>query len=114
MNNIFSTKQSKKIKQLFTAVFLFLVVSGMTSCKKDPILQDKIEEPEKPILDENIEAVIPHIYIDVEGGQDVISKEDYLKADVRVDGNRSEEHTSELQSLMRISYAVLCLKKKNN
>src|SRR3546814_7943085 len=26
---------------------------------------------------------------------------------------RSEEHTSELQSLMRISYAVLCLKKKN-
>src|SRR3546814_3955210 len=27
---------------------------------------------------------------------------------------RSEEHTSELQSLMRISYAVLCLKKKKN
>src|SRR3546814_1139274 len=27
-------------------------------------------------------------------------------------GNRSEEHTSELQSLMRISYAVFCLKKK--
>src|SRR3546814_1662734 len=27
--------------------------------------------------------------------------------------NRSEEHTSELQSLMRISYAVFCLKKKN-
>src|SRR3546814_8020694 len=27
-------------------------------------------------------------------------------------GKRSEEHTSELQSLMRISYAVLCLKKK--
>src|SRR3546814_3970265 len=28
--------------------------------------------------------------------------------------NRSEEHTSELQSLMRISYAVFCLKKKND
>src|SRR3546814_8684161 len=27
---------------------------------------------------------------------------------------RSEEHTSELQSLMRISYAVFCLKKKQN
>src|SRR3546814_3731730 len=27
--------------------------------------------------------------------------------------DRSEEHTSELQSLMRISYAVFCLKKKN-
>src|SRR3546814_4054125 len=30
----------------------------------------------------------------------------------KVVGNRSEEHTSELQSLMRISYAVFCLKKK--
>src|SRR3546814_7550717 len=35
-------------------------------------------------------------------------------ADHRMDGadTRSEEHTSELQSLMRISYAVFCLKKK--
>src|SRR3546814_7452628 len=31
----------------------------------------------------------------------------------QVSGFRSEEHTSELQSLMRISYAVFCLKKKN-
>src|SRR3546814_13820832 len=29
-------------------------------------------------------------------------------------GTRSEEHTSELQSLMRISYAVFCLKKKKS
>src|SRR3546814_9199969 len=32
---------------------------------------------------------------------------------VKCCGARSEEHTSELQSLMRISYAVFCLKKKN-
>src|SRR3546814_7540910 len=32
---------------------------------------------------------------------------------VRTADVRSEEHTSELQSLMRISYAVFCLKKKN-
>src|SRR3546814_1005722 len=32
--------------------------------------------------------------------------------DGAVDAQRSEEHTSELQSLMRISYAVFCLKKK--
>src|SRR3546814_10239009 len=31
----------------------------------------------------------------------------------RHQSGRSEEHTSELQSLMRISYAVFCLKKKN-
>src|SRR3546814_5275754 len=33
-------------------------------------------------------------------------------ADLAHERNRSEEHTSELQSLMRISYAVFCLKKK--
>src|SRR3546814_8837564 len=34
------------------------------------------------------------------------------KASARANLERSEEHTSELQSLMRISYAVFCLKKK--
>src|SRR3546814_10686741 len=36
-----------------------------------------------------------------------------IEADAKV-GPRSEEHTSELQSLMRLSYAVFCLKKKTN
>src|SRR3546814_7557171 len=35
-------------------------------------------------------------------------------ATIGLNGPRSEEHTSELQSLMRISYAVFCLKKKKN
>src|SRR3546814_4182427 len=35
-------------------------------------------------------------------------------ARAQLDPPRSEEHTSELQSLMRISYAVFCLKKKNS
>src|SRR3546814_10007978 len=34
------------------------------------------------------------------------------QAFMNLSGKRSEEHTSELQSLMRISYAVFCLKKK--
>src|SRR3546814_5898778 len=43
------------------------------------------------------------------GGHDVVRK----VSCTRVQGHiRSEEHTSELQSLMRISYAVFCLKKK--
>src|SRR3546814_2634083 len=37
-----------------------------------------------------------------------------LRFDHCLEGVRSEEHTSELQSLMRISYAVFCLKKKKN
>src|SRR3546814_5279381 len=36
----------------------------------------------------------------------------FLMENLSADDARSEEHTSELQSLMRISYAVFCLKKK--
>src|SRR3546814_5315400 len=52
-------------------------------------------------------------------GYTTISSKVYLTSATDVLGNtttytqRSEEHTSELQSLMRISYAVFCLEKKN-
>src|SRR3546814_5120783 len=46
----------------------------------------------------------------------VLIKVDTVEEAIMVanDCERSEEHTSELQSLMRISYAVFCLKKQNN
>src|SRR3546814_4640767 len=40
--------------------------------------------------------------------------EDYAGASAAGRAHRSEEHTSELQSLMRISYAVFCLKKQKH
>src|SRR3546814_1763665 len=43
---------------------------------------------------------------------DRLSAPDRVRKRLPADGWRSEEHTSELQSLMRISYAVFCLKKK--
>src|SRR3546814_3667584 len=53
---------------------------------------------------DQIKARVPHMTLVTTGqrkGADAIA------------AARSEEHTSELQSLMRISYAVFCLKKKN-
>src|SRR3546814_4754618 len=47
-------------------------------------------------------------------GQDAALAEIDRLVPIGADESRSEEHTSELQSLMRISYAVSCLKKKNN
>src|SRR3546814_2042528 len=44
------------------------------------------------------------------GNADVVGLDDHAQPAAV---GRSEEHTSELQSLMRISYAVFCLKKKN-
>src|SRR3546814_6446020 len=47
------------------------------------------------------QRVVPHVEVEE------------VRLDAQIDGqHRSEEHTSELQSLMRISYAVFCLKKK--
>src|SRR3546814_4724485 len=48
----------------------------------------------------------------IELGRTVQRDRQYAAA--RLHQHRSEEHTSELQSLMRISYAVFCLKKKKN
>src|SRR3546814_7907935 len=45
---------------------------------------------------------------------EVLDQDSDLLPIVQAGARRSEEHTSELQSLMRISYAVFCLKKKKN
>src|SRR3546814_5032368 len=60
-------------------------------------------------LDADIIITATGLNIQLFGGVDVTL--DGQRGDV---GKRSEEHTSELQSLMRISYAVFCLKKKTN
>src|SRR3546814_5983401 len=60
---------------------------------------------------------LPNLFFDDAGAiieNDAMGRK--LAQESAVFGNpfRSEEHTSELQSLMRISYAVFCLKKKKN
>src|SRR3546814_5166796 len=46
------------------------------------------------------------------GGPSTMARDQNVAALLDAGFDRSEEHTSELQSLMRISYAVFCLKKK--
>src|SRR3546814_4264468 len=50
--------------------------------------------------------------VDVLGVPASVPSRPYSDQQLHGDCSRSEEHTSELQSLMRISYAVFCLKKK--
>src|SRR3546814_4784014 len=64
------------------------------------------------LLADDVRRVIPGHGAVSDGRAAVAAQRHYLERlrdDVR---QRSEEHTSELQSLMRISYAVFCLKKK--
>src|SRR3546814_5775468 len=48
----------------------------------------------------------------LQGCAEPVLRPEFREATVRLLNRRSEEHTSELQSLMRFSYAVFCLKKK--
>src|SRR3546814_4817135 len=54
---------------------------------------------------ENVEKLIEFSFL-------IVTPSPVRRCDIAI--NRSEEQTSELQSLMSISYAVFCLKKKNN
>src|SRR3546814_1569045 len=65
-----------------------------------------VTEPKILLLDEPLSALDAHLKVRM---QTVLSN---LQRELGITFVRSEEHTSELQSLMRISYAVFCLKKK--
>src|SRR3546814_5652416 len=69
-------------------------------------------------LDDDLDALLHHLagqrvaHVVVEAAQDLRAAVDQRHLAAEAVEDRSEEHTSELQSLMRISYAVFCLKKK--
>src|SRR3546814_8762958 len=63
-------------------------------------------------LVEETTIIAEHVRLDDEAARQVGF--DNLHQAIGPCSSRSEEHTSELQSLMRISYAVFCLKKKKN
>src|SRR3546814_3814881 len=59
-----------------------------------------------------VENRVDHFLVAVDDLQNAFGKAGLQHQFAQPHRNRSEEHTSELQSLMRISYAVFCLKKK--
>src|SRR3546814_8069641 len=72
----------------------------------DEFLHADIRDPEAVELALDGVNGVFHLAAEVGVGQSMYEIERYIST------NRSEEHTSELQSLMRISYAVFCLNKK--
>src|SRR3546814_2543288 len=68
----------------------------------------------KPFSQRLVIARIRAILRRVELNRNAPSEDDEPVAEPIPRGRRSEEHTSELQSLMRISYAVFCLQKKTH
>src|SRR3546814_2134401 len=96
--------RSTRTDTLFPYTTLFR--SGALRRRALLIPRDRRREPGDTIQPgETAFFIGPHFFVSVRHGSA------RTHTDVRA---RSEEHTSELQSLMRISYAVFCLKKKKN
>src|SRR3546814_9269969 len=76
----------------------------------------KLEDKQEVLEIDDAQARIEHVMRQLENEIDVLQIEKKIRTRARSISPRprmrSEEHTSELQSLMRISYAVFCLKKK--
>jgi hypothetical protein len=80
--------------------FLCILVLIASACKKDVALVEEPEIIEPETLDQNVAAVIPHIYIDIAGNAEVVSKDVYLKGAVKVDGN------GQFQDLSAVSTSI--------
>src|SRR3546814_5119534 len=77
---------------------------------EDRLLAGAVDRDER-LVEFQVDAVFLDIFH--EGGDIFLDPEQYASGIAELDIDiRSEEHTSELQSLMRHSYAVFCLKKK--
>src|SRR3546814_7864326 len=95
------------------------LVTGVQTCAL-PIAEDEAKQeseagetaPPASVAD-TVAAMVA--YVDGMSIDDIAANQEgltALMAAIEAAAGRSEEHTSELQSLMRISYAVFCLKKK--
>src|SRR3546814_12739191 len=95
---------------MYIAVFFLMIRRPPRSTRTDTLF------PYTTLFRSRADAARPHAcrYVPGRGGirHDQTSQTGHRDTGHRQWRHRSEEHTSELQSLMRISYAVFCLKKK--
>src|SRR3546814_10591022 len=105
-----------RFRKIFQKAFLPQVVAQWGESVVDPVvnrlMSTFIDRGEADLIEEfthHYPFQVIYAQVELEPSQAPI----FHKLDLRIDDlERSEEHTSELQSLMRISYAVFCLKKK--
>lgn len=68
--------------QLIILCFYIIIAS----CTKAPVEDDNIGDEERPILDQSVSAIIPHIFITIDGGGTVVEKSTYLNANISIEG----------------------------
>src|SRR3546814_943822 len=88
-------------------IVLLLLYLGLDDKDDRPLL---IDQPEENLDPKSVFDELVQLFTEAKSHRQVIMVTHNANL---VINTRSEEHTSELQSLMRISYAVFCLKKRN-
>src|SRR3546814_4353749 len=105
--------RSTRTDTLFPYPTLFrsarVVTKGKSMISEEIALNQAMEEAGLDVVETDLGEYI--IQLRKEPPSHIIAPAVHLTKE-QVEADRSEEHTSELQSLMRISYAVFCLKKK--
>src|SRR3546814_3713711 len=77
------------------------------------VRDEQVEDPVNAVRRDALSAILRNDVGDFIGARGLADLGDRVEdGGAHIGPGRSEEHTSELQSLMRISYAVFCLKKK--
>src|SRR3546814_9151240 len=95
--------------------FLAIIVAAALVSLAPPLLFREILDQAIPNDDRRLVWVLAGVIVAAAlADAGLALGERYLSSRIGEGVIRSEEHTSELQSLMRISYAVFCLKKKTN
>ncbi len=72
-----------------TSLSLIMFVTLLTlSCKKGTVVPEVFPEIiEEAKLDESVSATIPHIYVETVNSEEIVSKDDYVKGTIKIDGN---------------------------
>src|SRR3546814_6771663 len=100
-----STQRSADLGSTFLKQVLIELAADPAFLQQPVADEAQVEQAARPLW-EYLDALHPHLW---RGGETFPASG---PAQRQLLDDRSEEHTSELQSLMRISYAVFCLKKK--
>src|SRR3546814_2355597 len=112
MPHSFPTRRSSDLFLAGDAVHLFLDVDIHVRIMLVVGAHQLVDDAAQPLgggQDGIIGDPLALVDIVVDSDAQALAEQLFLAAEIIID--RSEEHTSELQSLMRISYAVFCLKK---
>ncbi len=90
------------MKKITNYLSIVALLCGLGSCSKsDNPTQEQPKKEETADLDQNVPAIIPHVFIDIENNQEVVVKDTYLNAKVSINGNKVNTDLAEVSTRIK-------------